>query len=750
MDNNNSIGSRQIFSGCTTEEVVQRTARLIHDTWPELGTQKRYTEQDTSYLIFDKQDNVEVRIKWSNKTKVHVCVQFTPTQPQIVVASFAALLRKLSGRWIWLSGEHKSPPGIRIFTEVDNMQTGLLYETVFVEHLRELKNFSDSMCPSRPKAYDDAKLRKTYKAFEKVLTPVFPSQRNNVSGVAELADWAQETYELLKSGFPVGISGETSVERQLALTLLAERCLTGNSSLGRLASSSIDPNKLPNLLADAPGFVVIPARALETNISPYERGDVIKNMLHTLIDQRLPCAFEGAYTELQSIFRGGQGAKHDPLNPAVCRIPEIPLVALLHFAFEESARRLKISLPPDMDATVAEVREILQEHHSADRRLVIPVTEYVLRHSGSNNCDIRTFISKLSGHTETFGAIGVHPKVCRSSEVQKRFQDCITSPSFLPSLTDKLYGQEESLTAYVNRLQEEVLTRPLHQPLVIALQGTPGTGKSECLCLTSVFMGIPHIVIDAASIPDPYTGLAQLLGSGKGIVGSYDSGNLEKVAGYHLGALIEVADIDHATPTVRQALGDLFLQIMQNGEAHSSIGTTFSCANLILAFSLNLPGGKDEKAYQRVGFGGKPTMEDVRRDVRKEIKSMVSGAFLSRLGEPILFAPLSEAARTTIVHCALEEAVRTGLSRLGLDNMVMQIEEAVAVELAQEFDSSVITFGARGLVDKARSCATRALLAWHNEGMPGASHPMRLVNDALGDLKFIRDEHASNRIPITT
>ena len=102
---------------------------------------------------------------------------------------------------------------------------------------------------------------------------------------------------------------------------------------------------------------------------------------------------------------------------------------------------------------------------------------------------------------------------------------------------------------------------------------------------------------------------AQLLGSGRGIVGSYRAGRLEEAAHHHGGVLVEVSDIDHAPPGVRSFLADLFLQVLETGEAQSGAGAIFSCASVVFAFTLNLPGGGDEAVRRRLGFGDAPSRE---------------------------------------------------------------------------------------------------------------------------------------------
>src|SRR5512137_1250561 len=115
------------------------------------------------------------------------------------------------------------------------------------------------------------------------------------------------------------------------------------------------------------------------------------------------------------------------------------------------------------------------------------------------------------------------PRAGRAPEVQERFTRVLTDPGLLPFLEDHLLAQDQALEQLVSRLVMESLTRPSHQPIRYCAQGPPGTGKSESAVLLAQRLGIPYVNIDAASMPDYYTASSQLLGSGRGIVMSYQS-----------------------------------------------------------------------------------------------------------------------------------------------------------------------------------------------------------------------------------
>ena len=248
-------------------------------------------------------------------------------------------------------------------------------------------------------------------------------------------------------------------------------------------------------------------------------------------------------------------------------------------------------------------------------------------------------------------------------------------------------------------------------------------------------LGIPYINIDAASIPDFYTASAQLLGSGRGIVGSYQSGRLEQAAKHHSGALVEVSDLDHAPAQVRSALADLFLQVLETGEAQSAAGAMFSCANIVFAFTINLPNGMDETVRKSFGFQEGPSERDIRRSVTSEIKTIFSSAFLSRIGTPILFKPLDGEALSVIVERAIRTSVLSAASRLDWGLPDVLIEKGVGRAVVDNIEANILSFGARGLLEEARTRAAEALMELQKKGglKPGRSWsvgveaPFRLV-----------------------
>jgi ATP-dependent Clp protease ATP-binding subunit ClpA len=227
---------------------------------------------------------------------------------------------------------------------------------------------------------------------------------------------------------------------------------------------------------------------------------------------------------------------------------------------------------------------------------------------------------------------------------------------------------------------------------------------------------VPHINVDAASQPDYHTASAQLLGSGRGIVGSYEAGRLEKAAKHADGAVVEISDLDHAPISVRGHLADLFLQVLDTGEAQSATGATFSCANLIFAFTINLPDGQDERIHRGIGFDSSRSRNDVQARVEAEIKKLFSNAFLSRIGRPILFAPLGGSELALVAEREIARAINQGLDTLKTSVKSIQLADGLGSQIISSIEDALLSHGARVVAEHARGLATQALLQLHHVG----------------------------------
>jgi ATP-dependent Clp protease ATP-binding subunit ClpA len=195
-----------------------------------------------------------------------------------------------------------------------------------------------------------------------------------------------------------------------------------------------------------------------------------------------------------------------------------------------------------------------------------------------------------------------------------------------------------------------------------------------------------------------------------------------------------VSDLDHAAPSVREYLGNLFLLILENGEIQTAAGAMVSCANLVFAFTMNLPAGSDERVRRSLGFGDQPSHREVGQRVIGEIKEMLSGAFLSRVGTPILFDPLTGSVLAQIAERAVESSLAAALPRLEMEPAEIIVDPAVGETVVEAMEVSIISFGVRALVERARSLSADAVLAIERRGLSVKGKRVKVLVGEAGSL----------------
>ena len=594
--------------------------------------------------------------------------------------------------------------------------------SVISQELERIEQFARGLQAYLPAHIKDNDMEKKYESFKGTLAPVYPWKAENPGDGEALRLWAAEVLDVLLGSASVAITATHSIALNLAGSVLAEAMQNSGFALGTVIAPAVPGKSLVEIATAAPGYVMAHANRLSLGTGVYELGNEMRSLLVALTDMDRPVVFAGAYHQLQSLFHGGQGGEANPLLPVICRVPDVSLDALVRFSVHTAGRLaggISIAAERDLSSLLS---TSLQGISPNDRQRVLPaaakrIVKYWTSGQLNGKTDIHGYAAKMSRFSETLSGLCVSPRSLRSAEVQERFIKVLTGPELLPFLKSRLLGQDAALEQLVLRLSTECLTRPLHQPLCYCAQGTPGTGKSESTALLAERLGVPLVHIDAASIPDYYTGAAQLLGSGRGIVGSYQSGRLEQAAKHHAGVVIEVSDLDHANPSARSYLADLFLQVLEVGEATSAVGATFSCANAIFAFTLNLPNGMDELVRREIGFENAPT-RNIAGKVAAEIKGMLSSAFLSRVGRPILFDPLSGEILGRIIELAIAGSIPTAAERLGQPIAGIEILPGTGTKLMASLNSSIISFGARLLIQEGRFRAGDALSKLSRSGVP--------------------------------
>jgi hypothetical protein len=611
-------------------------------------------------------------------------------------------------------------------------------EALMVE-LSNLKELAVLLQRQLPAALNDAELVKLYSSVAEVLEPVHPwTDHNNLEDMA-LIEWAKEISELLSGSINVAVAAPHQICLEAALALISGSLLGHGRSLGNLITPGINARSLMEISRKAPGTVMVEAVKINLGTNPYELANEMRSLMTSLSKRYTPVVFTGRYDELQAVFHGGQGAIVDPIEPALRRVPEISLDILTRFAVISAGRRLGGIPEAALEELVAESIKSLNSVPEEGRTRLLPalaMRNVAMWASGKKPCseNMAAFVIKTAAISETLCGLSARPKAIRNAEVQERFTRVLTNPELLTFFKDHLLAQDHALYQLCQRLEMECLTRPLHQPLRYCAQSPPGTGKSQSAVLLARILDIPYVNIDAASMSDHHTATSQLLGSGRGIVGSHQSGRLEQAAKHHTGVVLEISDLDHAVPSVRASLADLFLQVLDTGEAQSSVGAMFSCANVILVFTMNLPGGMDEKLHRGIGFYYDQSRSNMKRRVSEEIKSMLSSAFLSRVGTPIVFDPLDGKALALIVERAVEEAAISAATRLKLNISKVIIESGTGEMVLKSLDTSLISFGARALLEHGRNLAAQAVLRWKPGNGRSKLKKLVITADHLGEL----------------
>ena len=606
--------------------------------------------------------------------------------------------------------------GVSLFAElrISAKPMSLSRASALSEELNRLNQLAILLQENLPRSLNATHIKELYKAFKGALDATLPWPLPEDGSLDALDMWADETFDFVDGSSNIAIASPHPVELNLALAVLAGNAARRGSSLGALTAPTVNAKALLDLAAKAPGPVIVPAVRLSLGSSPYELGNEIQALLASLADRGTPVIFSGALGQLQSALNGGQGAVNDPLLPVVRHVPSQEISSLVDFAVHRATER-NGGLPASAQAEICrQLKSVLASHALGEQRRILPIMAasavrcWRLGGRANNGQRWSAFSRKATGLSETLGGLSARPRARRLPQVQEHYCKVLSDQDLLTGLRTHLLGQDRALGELFDRLRMEALTRPMEQPLRVCSQGTPATGKSESAVFVANALGIPYVNIDAASMPDFHTAASQLLGSGRGIVMSHMPGRLEQVAKHHAGCVVEISDLDHAVPHVRAPLADLFLQMLETGEAQSATGAMFSCANLILFFTMNLPGGADEEVRKGLGFGHGPSPQEVQDRVVREIKHLLSGAFLSRVGRPILFDPLDKNSLALILERAVMGAIKNAAQRKGLLHGDITRAADLGSGLLAGMGSNITSFGARAILEHGRSLAAEA------------------------------------------
>jgi hypothetical protein len=640
------------------------------------------------------------------------------------------------GNKIRILAPHQTSNGessLQVELSVKASLLSMVRAVAFLDEIKKLDELARDLQDELPLAGPDPDLEKLYNDFKEGLRPVQPLQIDNTDNYDDYLSWGREILDYLSSGINAAIATPYSIDLDFAMALLANVFKGTGTTIGLVSLPAIPPKGIIELAQKAPGILAVSAVRISAGSNLYETSNEIHTMLSTLSDIGKPAIFIGTVEQLQTVFHGGQGSINDPLNPVVCHVPELRLDQLIKFSAGSATHISRKAV----SALTERITSCIKDLNPSEQKRILPVLSRRMISDWSsgrsrNGSAEQLFISKICSLSETLAGLSPRPRAKRKPGVQEKFISALTSPGLPDYFREHLIAQDQALEQLTSRLMMEALTRPMHQPVRFCAQGTPGTGKSESAVLLAKRLDVPYVNIDAASMPTYSMAATQLLGSGRGYVNSYQSGRLEQIAKHHSGAVVEISDIDHAEPSVRAGLADIFLQVLETGEAQSAMGGVFSCANIIFAFTMNLPDGADEAVYKGIGFNNNPTRRDVRRRVATEIKTMLSGAFLSRIGTPIIFEPLDKAALSSLLEKTVKNAILSASERMCINAQDVLFENELGVKIIESLEANIITFGARAVLEHGRTLAANAFMEFIRKGDGIEKSSFHVTADAYG------------------
>lgn len=694
--------------------------------------------QETSAGIL----NVQGRLSSSALITVHFEVSRIPKSAVDISHPFDFFkeLASLTGPSILLPLRYESSldyVGVWAEVRIHPKPLGPARQSALLGQIHDLQDLSSRLDTNVVFRESDPDLEAIYAKFKDHVEIVYPLALDPKDIPEDHLTWARDAHNCMSAGMPVALATPYSAVSSYALALLALVGSEFSHTISLAKAPMIPDSQLISLAEKIPGILSLRADQVHFGVQTYERSGLVKGLLSRLQS----VVFFGTYARLQVLFQGGQGDTHDPLSPVVLHAPQPRLDVLMRHTSDVAVRHAGGMPVREQTALCAALLTSLQEYGTADSiRLLPKLVEWGIHRwkagSRPSTALIPEVVDYIARLEETLGGLCVRRKQVRSASFQERLQTVVDGDQLLPYFKQHLYCQDEALEEVVGRLESECFTRDPCQPIRLCLQGTPGSGKSQTAVLLARKLGIPYVNFDAASLSDHHTAISQLLGSGRGIVHSDKCGRLEEAAKHFQGAVIECSDLDHAAPSVRPIVADVFLQALETGEAQSSMGNLFSCVNLIFVFTMNLPNGADEAVRKKIGFHNELSRREVRENVVKHIKEMLSSAFLSRVGTPILFEPLDGEALKIIVEREILSSVALAAKRLNVSFGPISLEANVGKVLVSLVESDVTAFGARSLIEFTRCAVAEGILRNKDLRDAGGS-PIKVTVQSDGKLRLI-------------
>jgi ATP-dependent Clp protease ATP-binding subunit ClpB len=231
-------------------------------------------------------------------------------------------------------------------------------------------------------------------------------------------------------------------------------------------------------------------------------------------------------------------------------------------------------------------------------------------------------------------------------------------------LRARVVGQDEAVQAVADAvLRSRAGLGDPQQPLgTFLFLGPTGVGKTELAkaLAAELFDDERHLVrIDMSEYLESHS-ISRLIGAPPGYVGHEDGGQLTEAVRRTPYTVVLLDEIEKAHPQVWNTL----LQVLDDGRLTDGQGRTVSFRNAVIIMTSNLG---SEHLYAATTGGGE-LMPEAKERVRDAVRAVVRPEFLNRIGDQIVFSPLTRESLRGIVHLQLDRiALRLVDRRLTLD-----------------------------------------------------------------------------------
>lgn len=219
--------------------------------------------------------------------------------------------------------------------------------------------------------------------------------------------------------------------------------------------------------------------------------------------------------------------------------------------------------------------------------------------------------------------------------------------------------------------------------------GPTGVGKTQlCKSLAAELFGSEKALIrlDMSEYMEKHS-VSKLIGSPPGYVGYEQGGKFIEAVRQKPYSIILLDEIEKAHPDVC----NLLLQILEDGILTSSDGRTVDFSNTVIIMTGNVGARQLTENSINIGFGDLKESSLKKEKLKEELKRTFRPEFVNRIGEIIVFEPLSKESLEKISHIMLDDlCIRAGNAGINLS----YTDEAARMLVEKSFDKA---YGARPL-----------------------------------------------------